>query len=315
VSAFLLALVAPGAYGQTFPNRPLRIIDAFPAGGASDFLARTIGSKLSESLGQPVLIENRPGAAGTIGTHVAAKSPPDGHTLLMGISSAIAASTSLYSKLPYDVSRDFAPVTRVAAGGYVLVAHPSLPVKSIKELVALAKARPGQIKYASAGTGSGAHLCGALFRHRAAIDLAHVPYKGGAPLMTAVVSGESEVGCMTVATGLAQINAGRLRPLAVTSAKRTPALAHVPTVAESGYPAAEITITFGLYAPAATPKNIIALLNSEVRKILEMADVRERIAAQGVVANGSTPEELGAIIAAEIAQWAEVIKAAGIRLD
>jgi tripartite-type tricarboxylate transporter receptor subunit TctC len=313
--ACLLAIAASVSHAQTFPNRPLRIIDAFPAGGASDFLARTVGSKLAESVGQPVVIENRPGAGGSLGTTVAAKSPPDGHTLFMGISSALAASPALYSKLPYDVLRDFAPVARVASGGYVLVVHPSVPVRSIKELVALAKARPGQLNYASAGTGSGAHLCGALFKHRAAIDLAHIPYKGGAQLMTAVVSGESALGCMTVATGLAQINTGRLRALAVTSSKRAPVLADVPTMAETGYPGSEITITFGLYVPAATPKGIVALLTTEVRKILDMPDVRERIATQGVAASGSTPEELGSILAAEIAKWAEVVKAAGIRVE
>ena len=310
-----LALTASGAYAQAYPNRPLRIVDAFPAGGASDFLARTVAARLAESLGQPVVVENRPGAGGIVGTASVAKSPPDGYTLLMGISSALAANSSLHSKLPYDLLKDFAPVTRVASGGYVLVTHPSLPVKSVKELVALAKGRPGQINYASAGAGSGAHLCGALFRHRAGIDLVHVPYKGGAPLMNAVVSGETEMACMTVATGLAQINAGRLRPLALTSATRTPVLADVPTIAEAGYPNAEITIVFALYAPAATPKNVITSLNGELRKILQMPDVRERIASQGVIASASTPEELGAFLAGEVARWTEVVKATGIKLE
>lgn len=314
--ACLLAIAASATHGQPYPNRTLRIIDPYPAGGQGDVLARIIAPKVSESVGQPVVVENRPGLAGNIGAEVAAKSPPDGYTLFMGTTVALGPSRSLYSKLPYDAVRDFAPVTRVGAGAYVLVVHPSLPVKSVKELVALAKARPGQLNYASAGgAGSGSHLSSELFRLRAGIELMHVPYKGGPPAVVAVVSGETALGIMTVLAALGQINTGRMKALGVTSPQRMSLLPNVPTIAESGYPGFEVTPVAGLFVPAKTSKDIIARLNTEVRKVLDTSDVRERFATQGVVAGGSTPEELGAILAAEIAKWAKVIKAAGIRLD
>ena len=313
--ACLTALGATMAYGQAYPNRPVRIIDAFPAGGAGDVIARIILPRLSEGLGQPIVVENRPGAAGNIGADVAAKSPADGYTLFIGVTAVLAPSRSLYPKLPYDALRDFAPVSRVGSSAYILAVHPSLPVRSVKELVALAKAHPGQLKYASGGVGSGQHLSGELFKLRTGIDLVHVAYKGGPPAVIAVVSGETEFGFMSVPAGLAQAKAGRLRAIATTGAKRVPALADVPTVAESGYPDYEVTPVFGLFVPAATPKDITALLNAEVRKAVDRADVRERLAAQGVAAGASTPEELGAILAAEIALWGKVIKTAGIRID
>ena len=317
MAAALFAIAfATGAGAQGYPAKPIRIIDAFPAGGAGDVLARTIIPKLSESLRQPIVMDNRPGAGGNIGAEVAAKAPADGYTLFMGVTVVLAPSRSLYAKLPYDALRDFAPVSRVGSGAYVLAAHPSLPVKSVKELVALAKARPGELSYASAGgTGSGAHLCGELFKIRASVNLLHIGYKGGPPAVTAVVAGETALGFMTVTAGLGQINAGRMRALAVTSAKRAPLLADTPTIAESGYPDYEVTPVFGLFVPANTPKDIVALLNAEIRKVVDTPDVRERYAAQGVIADSSTPEELGAVLAAEVAQWAKVIKTAGIRVE
>lgn len=313
--AGLVAITASTANGQAFPNRPLRIIDAFPAGGAGDVIARIIGPKLTETLGQPIVVENRPGAGGNIGAEVAAKAPPDGYTIFMGVSVVLAPSRSLYSKLPYDALRDFAPVARVGSGAYLLASHPSLPVKSVKELVALGKARPGQLNYASGGVGSGQHLAGELFKSRVGINLTHVAYKGGPPAVVAVASGESEIGFMTVTSGLGQVNAGRLRALGVSSPKRLPTLPNVPTIAEAGYPGFDVTPVFGLYVPAATPKEIIETLNAAVRKAVDAPDIREKLAAQAVVAGSSTPEELGKILAAEIAQWAQVIRAAGIRVD
>jgi tripartite-type tricarboxylate transporter receptor subunit TctC len=307
---------AAGISAQGYPAKPIRIIDAFPPGGAGDVLARTIIPKLSENLRQPVVMDNRPGAGGNIGAEVAARAPADGYTLFMGVTVVIAPSRSLYAKLPYDALRDFAPVSRVGSGAYVLVGHPSLPVKSVKELVTLAKARPGELSYASAGgTGSGAHLCGELFKIRAGVNLLHIGYKGGPPAVTAVVSGETPLGFMTVTAGLGQINAGRMRALAVTSARRAPLLAETPTIAESGYPDYQVTPVFGLFVPVNTPKDVIALLNAEIRKVVDTADVRERYAAQGVIAGSSTPEELGAVLAAEVARWAKVIKAAGIKVE
>jgi tripartite-type tricarboxylate transporter receptor subunit TctC len=316
VLACFILVAASSAHAQTYPTRPVRIIDPYPAGGQGDILARIIAPKLSEILGQPIVVENRPGAAGNIGAEVAAKAPPDGHTLFMGTTVALAPSRSLYSKLGYDAVKDFAPVSRVGAGAYVLVVHPSLPVKSVKELVALAKARPGELGYASAGgAGSGSHLSSELFRLRAGINLTHIPYKGGPPAVAAVVSGETALGCMTVLAALGQIKAGRMKPLGVTSLQRMPLLPDVPTIAASGYPGFEVTPVAGLFVPAKTPKDIIARLSTEVRKILDMSDVRERFAAQAVVAGGSTPEELGMILASEIEKWAKVIKEAGIRVE
>lgn len=307
-------LAAAELPAQGYPTRPVRIIDAYPPGGASDFLARTLAAKLHARLGQTVVIENRPGAGGNVGAEYAAKATPDGHTLFIGLSAALAPSVTLYPKLPYDVVKDFAPISRVGIGVYVLVSHPSLPVKSVKELVAFAKARPGQLNYASAGNGSGPHLSGELLKIRAGVNLVHVPYKGGAPSVTAVLNGETETGFMSMAAALAQIRVGRLRALGVSTPKRNPALPGVPTIAEA-VPGYEVIPTFGIYAPAATPNEIIALLNRELVKILAMSDVRERFATQGVEAVSSTPIELSAVLAGEIAQWAKVIKEAKIHID
>ena len=314
--ACLLAIAASATHGQPYPNRPVRIIDPYPTGGQGDVLARIIAPKLSESLGQPVVVENRPGAAGNIGAEVAAKSPPDGYTLFMGSTVALGPSRSLYPKLAYDAVRDFAPITRVGSGTYVLIAHPSLPVRSVKELVALAKAKPSQLNYASAGgAGSGSHLTSELFKMRAGVDIVHVPYKGGPPALTAVVSGETAIGVTTIVSAVGQINAKRLKALGVTSPQRSALLPDVPTIAESGYPDFEVLPVAGLFAPARTPREIIVLLNTEVRKAVDMPDVRKSFSMQGVTASSSTPEELAAFLAAEIEKWAKVIKAAGIRVD
>lgn len=310
-----LALLAPPALAQGFPTRPVRIIDAFPPGGAGDVIARILSPRLSEALGQTVVVENRPGAGGNIGAEVAAKSPADGHTMFMGVSVVLAPSRSLYANLPYDALRDFAPVSRVGTGAYLLASHPSLPVKTVGDVVALARAKPGALNYASGGIGSGQHLSGELFKSRAGIALTHIAYKGGPPAVAAVVAGESEIGFMTVTAGLGQVNAGRLRPLGVTSPQRLPTMPGVPTIAESGFPGFEVTPIFGLYVPTGTPKEIIATLNAAVRKTVDNTEVRERLAAQAVVAGSSTPDELGKSLADEIAQWAKIIKAAGIRIE
>jgi len=310
-----LASIGPEALAQGFPARPVRIIDAFPAGGAGDVIARILSPRLGETLGQTVVVENRPGAGGNLGAEVAAKAPADGYTMFIGVSVVLAPSRSLYASLPYDALRDFAPVSRVGTGAYLLAAHPSLPVRSVKELVALARAKPGALNYASGGIGSGQHLSGELFKSRAGVALTHIAYKGGPPAVAAVASGESEIGFMSVTAGLGQVNSGRLRALAVTSPERLPTLPNVPTIAESGYPGFEVTPTFGLYVPSATPKDVIATLNAAARKTVDHPDTRDRLAAQAVVAGSSTPEELGRLLAAEIAQWAKIIKAAGIRIE
>ena len=311
----LVPLAASDAWAQGFPTRPVRIIDAFPAGGAGDVIARILSPRLGEALGQTVIVENRPGAGGNIGAEVAAKAPADGHTMFMGVSVVLAPSRSLYANLPYDALRDFMPVSRVGTGAYLLASHPSLPVKSVKDVVALARAKPGALNYASGGIGSGQHLAGELFKSRTGSALTHVAYKGGPPAVAAVAAGESEIGFVTVTAGLGQVNAGRLRALGVSSPQRLPSMPNVATVAESGYPGFEVTPIFGLYVPTGTPKEIIATLNTAVRKTVDNAEVRDRLAAQAVVAGSSTPEELGRSLAEEIAQWTKVIKAAGIRIE
>jgi tripartite-type tricarboxylate transporter receptor subunit TctC len=312
----LAALCAMGtSWAQQYPSRPLRIVDGFPPGGAADYLARVVAPKLTTSFGRQVVVENRPGAGGNVGADYVAKSAPDGYTLFMGLTTALAPAQTLYPKLAYNVATDFAPIGRVAYGMNVLVAHPSLPVRSVKELVALAKARPGELNYGSGGVGAGTHLSGELFASIAGINLQHIAYKGGPPAVTALISGECELAFMSVTAGLPQINAKRVRPLAVTGAKRDPTLPNVPTIAESGYPAYDVTSTFGLYAPAGTPREIISLLNAEARKAIAMPDVVERFASQGFIASYSTPEELGAILAAEIEKWTKALKAAGIRIN
>ncbi len=300
---------------QTYPTGPIRIITGFPAGGADDILARTIGPKLEAVLGQSVVVDNRPGASGNIGAELAARATPDGQTLFLGASGPLSSSVTLYPKLPYNVVTDLAPVVRIGVLSYVLAANPSLQAASIKELVTLAKAKPGTLNYASAGIGSGTQLAAELFKRLAGVDIVHIPYKGGTALMTAVIAGETQLGVFTITTAAPQIKAGRMRALAVTSPTRSPVLPDVPTMAESGYPEAEVTTTFGLFAPAGTPEQVIAKLNSSVRKILEDKDVQERLIKLGVVVEGGTPGELGAVIAKEIPKWAEVIKAANIRVE
>ena len=311
---FLLA-PAGGALAQSYPNRVIRIIDAYAPGGSTDFLARVLAQKMAPSLGQNLVLEARPGAGGNLGAEVAAKAPPDGYTLFIAVSTALASSVSIYRKLGYDVIKDFAPISTVGNGLYVFVSHPSLPVTSVKDLIALAKARPGQINYASAGNGSGAHLSGELFKNLTGTDLVHVPYKGGAPSVSAVISGETEIAFMSAISAMSQIKAGKLRVLALTSAKRTGALPGVPTLEEAGVAGYRVVPMFAIYAPAGTPKEIIALLNREIRAAVETSEVRERYASQAVDAAASTPEEVRAILVAEIAQWEKVVRQTGMRVD
>ena len=310
-----LAFAGGNLYAQPFPSKPVRIIVAFPPGGGVDIVARTMSPRLSEFLGQQVVIDNRSGAAGIVGTEIAAKSPPDGYTIFIGTLGNLSVNPLLYAKLPFDVGRDFAPLTLVVSVTFMLYSHPSFPVKTVRDLIALAKARPHEIKYSSSGNGSGPHLCGELFKMATGTQLVHVPYKGGPPSVTAVIAGETEIGFMSAASAMGQIQAGKLRVLAVTSPKRVAALPHAPTLSEAGVRGYQVVPMFGVYAPAATPKEIIAFLNAEFRKALETAEVREKYLTQGVEASGSTPEELRAMVLAEISQWAKVVKDAGMRID
>ncbi len=313
--ACLLAFTALAANAQTFPNRQVRIIDGYTPGGATDVLARTVAERLAVTIGQPVVVENRPGAGSNVGANSVAKSPPDGYTMFVGSVGTLATSRTLYSKLQYDVLKDMAPVARVGTGMYALVANPALPIKSISDLVAAAKSTPGKLNYASSGPGSATQLCSELLKRRAGIEVTQIVYKGAGDFLNGIMRGEVAFGCISVTAVKGLIDGGRLTALAVTGSKRSPVLPGVPTVAESGYPGFDMALTVGFFAPAATPKDVVERLNSEVRKVLGMAEVRERFAAQGVEANGSTPEELGAMLAGEVAQWADLIKAAGIRIE
>lgn len=317
VCASLLACVSLGVQGagsdaDQYPSRPIRIVDGFPPGGSTDFLARLIGPKLTERFGQPVVVENRPGAGGNVGTEYAARANPDGYTLMAIASTPFTASRSLYRKLGYDPLKDFSFVCLLARGALVLVAHPSLPVKSLRELIALARSQPGAIRYGSGGVGANQHLTMELLKRRTGMDLLHVPYKGGGLAINALLGGEIETSFAAVIQALPMIKAKRLNALAVSSAKRNAALPGVPTAAESGVPGFDVTTSYGIVAPAGTPAAVVKLLNTETQNILRMEDIKARLAEQALEIVGSTPDQFRAAMEAEVAQWARVIKDANI---
>lgn len=298
---------------QDYPSKPIRFIVPFPPGGATDTFARIIGQKMNESWTQQVVIDNRPGAGGNIAAELAAKSPADGYTIIIvGMSHAV--NVSLYKKIAYDPVGDFTPITQVASVESFLVVHPSLPVKSVKELIALAKARPGQLNYGSGGSGAPGHLAGELFKMLAGINMVHIPYKG-AQSMVGLLNGDHAVEFNNLITVGAHIKSGKVRVLAVGSAKRSPLMPEVPTMMEGGVPGYEKVQWFGVLAPAGTPKPTASKLNAEMVRILKLADVKERLRILGSEAIGSTPEQFDALIKSEIAKWAKVIKEVGIRVD
>jgi tripartite-type tricarboxylate transporter receptor subunit TctC len=299
---------------DNYPNKPIRLIVPYTPGGGYDILARLLGQKLTERWGRQVVVDNRPGANGNIGAAAAAKSPPDGYTLLMGGIGPNAINAGLY-ELSFDPVKDFAPVMLAATYQNILVVDPSLPAKSVKDLIALAKSKPGKINYASAGSGSTQHLSGELFKTMAGIDLVHIPYKGSAPGMTALLGGEVSLMFNSTPTTLPHVKTGKLRGLAVTGGKRSPEAPELPTVAEAGVPGYEVTGWYGVLAPAATPKGIVVKLNSELAKILRLPDIKERLKELGVEAGGGTPEQFGDFIKKEIAKWAKVVKESGARPD
>ncbi len=297
-----------------YPNRPLRFVVPFLAGGPSDVLARTLGQKMVQDWGQPVVIDNRAGAAGIIGADLVAKSAPDGYTLLMAqVGDTI--SMSLYSKLPYNFERDFTPITLVGLTPFILVVHPALAAKNVPELIALAKAKPGALTFASGGTGVASHLAGELFKSTAGIDIVHVPYKGQAPATADLLGGQVSFMFNNPITALPHIKAGKLRALAVSTAKRFSGLPDVPTVAESGLPGFDVGFWLGTLAPAGTPRAVIAKLNAEMVKILRMPDVGERLAALGVEVVGSSPEEFARVIRADVVKWGKVVRDSGAKAD
>jgi tripartite-type tricarboxylate transporter receptor subunit TctC len=313
-AGLLAALGCNAAQPQNYPAKPIRFILPFPPGGGTDTLARIVGQKLGEILGQTIVMDNRPGAGANIGAEIAAHSVADGYTLLMG-NIAHAVNMTLYSKPGYDLTKDFAPITLLAATPNILVVHPSIAAKSVQELVALAKAKPGQLNYASSGSGSSAHLAGELFKNLAGVDIVHIPYKGGGPAVISLVGGEAVIGFATMPSVLPQVKAGKLRALAVTTIKRSPAVPDLPTVAESGVAGYDANTWYGALAPARTPAAIVTRLHDEFVKIMRSADIRERIAVHGYEADTDTPQEFAAFIRSEVVKWGKVVRAAGIRAD
>ena len=317
LSVFLAAALSSAslASAQTYPAKPIRIVVPFPPGGPADILARTIGQSLSEAWGQQVVVDNRAGAGGNIGSEIVAKAPPDGYTLLMGFVGTHAINASLYRDMPFDPVRDFEPVGLVAMVTIILVVHPSLPVKTVREMVALAKARPGDLTFGSPGNGTPQHLAGELFNTMASVKTSHVPYKGAVPALTDLLGGRLSMIFSSMPPALPHVKTGKLRAIGVTSANRSPAAPDVPTIAQSGLPGYEVINWYGLLAPATTSKAIIGRVNAEATRIMNLPAVKERLAAQGAETFTSTPEQFADYIKAESAKWAKVVKFSGAKLD
>jgi tripartite-type tricarboxylate transporter receptor subunit TctC len=307
------AAIAQSTDGARFPTRPIRIIVPFGPGGPSDVLARPVAQKMAEGLGQQVVIENRGGANGVVGVELAARSAPDGYTLVMGTTGTHGINASLFPRLPYDTIKDFAPIARLGISNYVLVAHPSLPARTVRDLLQLAKAKPGQLTWAAGGGVT--QLAAELFKRTAGIDVVVVPYKGNGPAVTATMSGEVSLIFGGIAQSVRLVEAGRLRAIAVSGMRRSPVLPNVPTVAESGLPTFEAGSWYGLLAPAATPRAIVALLNREVLRVLQLPDIRERLMAEAFEIPLDTPEQFAAHIKADLPKWAKVVKEAGIKAN
>ena len=302
------------AADATYPDRPVRVIVTFPPGGGTDIVARMIFQKVAERTGGAFVIDNRGGAGGTIGTELAARAPPDGYTLVV-VSGSHTINPSLHRKLGYDTARDFAPISMLVTGPGLLVVHPSLPARNVKELVAVAKRRPGELLYASAGNGTPPHLAAELFKMMAGIDIVHVPYKGTAQAMTDLIAGQVSLSFPTGPSALPHVQTHRLRALGVTGAKRAAGLPEIPTIAEAGVPGFEASAWYGVLGPAGLPAAVVAKLQNEIHAVLRTPDVVEKLIAQGLEPAANTPEEFARIIAAELAKWTKVIAAAGVKLD
>jgi tripartite-type tricarboxylate transporter receptor subunit TctC len=303
------------ARAQLYPAKAIRMIVPFPAGGATDIVARLVAQKLTDAMGQQVIVDNRGGAGGTIGSDVAAKAPPDGYNILVGTSSTHAIAPGLYAKLPYDPVRDFTPVTLLATATILLAVHPSVPARNVKELIALAKREPNAFSYASSGNGGISHLIGEHFKSVAGIQMLHVPYKGDTPALVDLASGQVSLMFGTAVSFLPYVKTGRLNALAVTNPTRSPVVPNVPTVAESGLPGFEALQWFGVYAPAGTPREIVARLNSEIAQILRMPEIRERFAGLGADVAGGSSDDFAAFQRAEVAKWTKIVKASGAKIE
>jgi tripartite-type tricarboxylate transporter receptor subunit TctC len=313
--AALALLAAPLACAQGYPSRPIHFVVPYPAGGPLDTVARLLGQKVSESVKQPVIIDNKPGAGGNIGADAVAKSPPDGYTILMGAVATHAINPTLYANIPYDPVNDFAPVTQVASTPNVLVVNPSLPVHDVREFIAYAKAHPGQLNFGSGSTGSAGHLAGELFKTMAGVQMVHVPYKGAGPAMQDLIGGQIQLMFDNLASSLGQIRAGKVRALAVTTAKRSSLAPELPTIAESGLPGFDISTWFGVFAPGGTPPAVVARLHDEFAKALAAPDVREKMLNLGAEPVGNTPAQFAAYIRSEAEKYARLVKASGAKVD
>ena len=314
LAASLLA-AAPTAVAQAWPNRPVKILVGFPAGQATDVLARLAAQRLSDTTGQQFYVENRPGAAGNIAFEMTARAAPDGYTLLMGSSGTAAINPALYSKLPFDINRDFAHVVMMADVPQMLVVTPALPVKNVRELIEYAKVRPGKIDYASGGSGLTNHLMMEMFKSATGLHLVHIPYKGGPPALTDLIAGQVSLMFETIIGALPHVKNGKLRALAVSRAKRSAAVADLPTLAESGVPGFDATAWVAMFAPTGTPREIIVRANGDIARGLASPELREKISALGAEAGGGTPEDFSAFHKAELVKWARVVKASGARVE
>jgi tripartite-type tricarboxylate transporter receptor subunit TctC len=308
------ALAATAAHAQTFPAKPIRVILPYPPGGGADTIMRPLAQQLGQSVKQQVIVDNRGGANGNIGMELAAKAPPDGYTIVFALTGQIAVNPALYKKVPYDPIKDYEPITLLGSGPYIILVHPSLPVKSIKELIALARAKPNQITYASSGSGSGGHLVNELLNHMANVKMLHIPYKGGGPALVATVAGEAQVLSAPYATAKPHMESGRLRPLAVSTSKRLAGV-NLPTVAEAALPGYDAGVWYAFLAPAGTPRDIVMKLNAEILRAMAHAEVKAVLERSAIVPVGSTPEELSKFMKAELAKWAKVVKDANIQVD
>jgi tripartite-type tricarboxylate transporter receptor subunit TctC len=313
-AAFIaLSVFAGGALAQNYPTSPVRLLVGFPPGGAVDIMARTIGQKLAEAMGQPVVVENRSGAGGNIAADIVAKAAPDGHTLLISAVSSLAISATFYEKPQYELLKDLTPVGIVGSVPNVLVLHPSVPATNVEELIALAKSKPGELTFGSAGPGTTVHFAGELFKMTAKVDMLHIPYRGAAPAMQDLLGGRVDLMFDFLSAALPYIRSGELRPLGVTSSTRSPLLPDVPTIAEAGVPGYEVLGSFGIFAPAGTPAAIIDKLNAELAKIVQLPEVEGQLARQGGTPVSQTPSQLDATLRSEVVKWAEVVRASGAK--
>jgi tripartite-type tricarboxylate transporter receptor subunit TctC len=313
-TALLFALTTTAALAQSYPSRPIRLVVPYPPGGGTDIIGRVVAQKIGDAMGQQVVVDNRGGAGGVIGTEIVAHALPDGYTLLMAPTSHVI-NPSIYRKLPYDTLKDFAPITLAASATILLATHPSVPAKTLKELIALAKAKPGELTFGSAGNGTVFHLAGELFKRQAGIQMTHVPFKGGGPTVAALAGGQISAAFETILTLSPHVKAGRVRGLAVTSTQRSSVMPDVPTTVELGFPGIVAENWYGFYAPAGTPKPIVTRVNAEIVKALKQPDVKERFQGLGTETMGGTPEQLGDFVRKELVKWSRTAKEAGAHVE